>query len=149
MSRLLPLLLLGAVCVACERPAERREDREFAAKVLTGVLAYPQSSVVSVSAGSDAAEAVLSAPDPVPLVAAWYRQALTLNGWELQSDVVAGDGTISIFAQRDKRPLWITFKPTAGGRGTTYTLIGAELPQDTSQAQRSGSSMSSKRIQRR
>ena len=149
MSRLLPLLLVGAVCVACERPAERHEDRDFAAKVLTGILAYPQSSVVGVAAGSEAAQATLSAPDPVGQVAQWYRQVLHLNGWELESDVVAADGSISIMARKDKRPLWITLKPTVGGPGTTYTLIGADITQDTAGTQRSGSSMSSNRIQRR
>jgi hypothetical protein len=74
---------------------------------------------------------------------------LRLNGWDLQSDAVSGDSTVSILAQKGTRPLWIRLRASAGGAATTYTLIGAELPQDTTQAQRSGSSMSSNRIQRR
>jgi len=149
MPRLITLLLVAGLWAACERPAERRGERDFAAKVLTGVLAYPRSSVVGVSVGPDAAQATFSAPAPLQEVATWYRQMLRLNGWDLQSDAVMADGTLSIFAQLDKRPLWITLKPSDGGAGTTYTLIGAELPRDTTTAQRSGSSMSSKRIQRR
>jgi hypothetical protein len=143
-----PLVLLG-LCIACDRPVPQPPNREFAAKVLTGVLAYPRSSVVNVSVGPDAAEATFSAPAPVREVATWYRQVLRLNGWDLQSDAVSGDSTVSILAQKGTRPLWIRLRASAGGAATTYTLIGAELPQDTTQAQRSGSSMSSNRIQRR
>ena len=41
---------------ACERPAERRGDREYAARLLTGLLAYPKSTLVTVNAGQGAAE---------------------------------------------------------------------------------------------
>jgi hypothetical protein len=149
MSRLAALLLGAGLCGACDRPPEQRQQREFAATVLHGLLAYPQSSVVSVASGSDAAQATFSAPAPVDMVATWYRQMLRLNGWDLQNDAVTNDGSVAIFAQQGTRPLWITLKATPGGPGTTYTLIGAELPKDSAAAQRSGSSMSSNRIQRR
>ena len=82
-------------------------------------------------------------------VATWYRELLRLNGWELRADAVLNDGSISIYADSGKRPLWITLRANVGAPGTTYTLIGAVPGRDTSTAQRSGSSMSSKRIQRR
>ena len=147
MSRLLPLLLAACLCAGCKRPPEQRPEREFAATVLHGVLAYPQSSVVGVTSGSDAAQATFSARAPVDSVATWYRRMLRLNGWELQNDAVMNDGSVTIFALQGKRPLWITLKATPFG--TTYTLIGTELPKDSAAAQRSGSSMSSNRIQRR
>jgi hypothetical protein len=160
MSRLVALIVVAGCCaVACERPAERTKEREFAAKVLSGLLAYPRSSVVDVSAGSDAAQVTLATPAPVQEVATWYRQMLRLNGWDLVNDGVMGDGSVSIYAEKGKRPVWVTLRATAGGAGTTYTLIGAQLPQDSAAAptpapapppaQRSGSSMSSNRIQRR
>jgi hypothetical protein len=153
MSRFSALLVVAALCAACRRPPEQRQEREFAATVLQGVLAYPQSSVVSVASGSDAAQATLFAPAPVQTVATWYRQMLRLNGWDLQNDAVTTDGSVAIFAQQGTRPLWITLKAGAGGQGTTYTLIGTALPKDSvrdsAAAQRSGSSMSSNRIQRR
>ena len=144
---MLPFLLVAGLCAGCDRPPPQRPQREFAATVLRGVLAYPHSSVVSVAGGTDAAQATFSAPAPVDSVATWYRRTLRLNGWDLQNDAVMNDGSVSIFAQQGKRPLWITLKDTPGGPGTTYTLIGTELPKDS--VQRSGSSMSSNRIQRR
>jgi hypothetical protein len=150
MPRLvLPLLVALSVCLACDRPAEQKKEREFAAKVLEGLLAYPQSSLVTVTAGSDAAQVTLSAPAPVAQVATWYRQVLRLNGWDLQNDAVANDGSLTIYAEKGQRPLWIMLTADQGGRATRYTIVGAQLPQDSTQAQRSGSSMSSNRIQRR
>ena len=149
MPRFAALLLLASLSTACKRPPEQRPDREFAAEVLHGIPAYPQSSVLSVASGSDAAQATLSAMAPVEKVATWYRQMLRLNGWDLQNDAVTRDGSVAIFAVRGTRPLWITFKANLGGAGTMYTVIGAQVATEDSAAQRSGSSMSSNRIQRR
>ncbi len=155
MLRLSASLILAILCVACQRDRapESQQDREFAANVLHGVLMYPQSSVVNVNRGSDAAQVTFSAPAPVSVVATWYRQMLRLNGWDLQNDAVMKDGSVAILALQGQRPLWITLKSSDGGSSTTYTLIGTELPTDSVHdsvaAQRSGSSTSSNRIQRR
>jgi len=153
MSRLSTLLFLALLCAACDRAAPKQEEREYAASLMQGLLAYPQSTLVDVSSGADAAQVTLVAPAPVQTVATWYRQMLRLNGWDLQNDAVTNDSSVVVFAQQGKRPLWITFKADRGGQTTTYTLIGAELPKDSvkdsTAPQRSGSSMSSNRIQRR
>ncbi|HEU5259868.1 MAG TPA: hypothetical protein VFU41_00445 [Gemmatimonadales bacterium] len=139
------LLLLGA----CERPDEQTFERELAAKILTGVVTHPRSTLVSVSAGQDAVEATFATPADVKGLAAWYRQALELNGWQVRTDQVMADGSIAIHATSGQRPLWITMRANVGGPGTTYTLVGAIPAPDTLRAQPSGSSMSSNRIQRR
>jgi len=149
VSRLVPLLLAAVLGSSCDRTPDPQPDREFAAGVLHGVLAYPRSSVVSVTRGADVAQATLSAAAPVDSVATWYRRMLRLNGWDLQNDAIMNDGSVAISAHKGERPLWITLKAMVGGPGTTYTLIGTELPKDSAAAQRSGSSMSSNRIQRR
>jgi hypothetical protein len=151
MSRPALLLLCAvSVAVAGERPAQQDQakESELAAAVLKGLLAYPRSSLVGVSAGQDAAQATLTTTAAVDRVAAWYRETLRLNGWELKSDVVTPDSAVAIYAEKDRRPLWITLKSDPGA-GTRYTLIGATPPRDSTQDQRSGSSMSSNRIQRR
>jgi len=113
-----------AVLTACNRPKEP-DARQLAARALRGTLAYPQSTIVSVSAGTDAAEVQLSSPVPVDRVAAWYREALPLNGWELKNEGKDKDGGVTIYAEKEGRPLWLTLRPNVGGAGTTYTLIGA------------------------
>jgi len=148
MPRSLPLVLL-AMCLSCDRPAEQTKERQFAARLMEGLLAYPRSTLVNIATGTDAAQVTLTAPAPAPKVAEWYRQVLRLNGWDLQNDATGTDASMTIYAEKGRRPLWIMLKPD-GPTATRYTLIGAELPKDTTgtAAQRSGSSMSSNRIQR-
>ena len=145
--------LLALICLiglsACERPGERASERALTAKVLEGVLAFPQSTLLGVSAGSDAGQATFTTPAAPGSVAAWYRQALKLNGWQIRTDQAMPDGSISIYAEQGTRSLWITLQANVGAPGTTYTLVGAIRATDTTAGQRSGSSMSSNRIQRR
>ena len=149
MSRPRVLVFALLAIAACERPSERQEARAIAARALRNVLAFPRSTIVSVDAGPEAAQVVLTTPSSVEVVATWYRQFLQLNRWDLRSDQVGTDGTISMYAADTAgRPLWITLKTNVGAPGTTYTLIGAALG-DSSVVQRPGSSMSSNRIQRR
>ena len=63
-------------------------------------------------------------------VADWFRQVFQLNHWTLESDVANADGSVSIMATKDDRPIWLTLHRNAGAEGTTYTLIGA-IPADS------------------
>jgi hypothetical protein len=132
MRRSIPLLLaLTLVAAGCDRERDNEQARALAARALRGVLAYPQSTLVSLSAGSDAAELAFSSPATVADVAQWYRRALTANGWELKTDQVGHDGSISMYAVQGNRPLWLTMRPNAGGPGSTYTMIGAIIEGDS------------------
>ena len=126
MRRTMPLLVtLALLAGACERPRDTQADRTLASRALRGVLAYPQSSLVSISAGNEAAELAFSSPDSVANVATWYRQVLLMNGWDVRSDVTQKDGSVRIYAQKDTQPLWVSMRPSVGGPGSTYTLVGA------------------------
>jgi hypothetical protein len=103
-------------------------------KAMEGVLVYPLSTEVSISAGADAAEVTMVTADSVGPVARWFRRVLTTNGWTLTSDVAKSDGSIAISASQGKRPLWITLRPNVGAPGTTYTVIGAVVAQDSTAA---------------
>jgi hypothetical protein len=131
MSRALYVLTALALVAACDRPGDPAKTREFASRALRGALAYPNSSVVSVSAGDEAAELVLSTTDSMNAVADWYRRVLPLNGWELKRDVKDQAGKVTIYAEHGQRPLWITLQPNTGGSGTSYTLVGAIVDQDS------------------
>lgn len=130
MPRALLLCLAAVTVAACERRHEA-ESRAMAVRVLQGVLVYPGSNLVSVASGSDAAEVRLASQASPAAVATWYRQTLRLNGWDLKSDGRLPDGSVTIYAELGKRPLWITLHPAAEGRGTTYNLIGAQVVGDT------------------
>jgi len=131
MRTTLFLALLGAVAlVACEK-RDQANPRPTVSRALRGVLVYPLSTEVSIAAGTDAGQATLTTPETLTTVAAWFRQALKLNGWTLQSDLTGRDGTVTLYAEQAKRPLWITLKANVGGPGTTYTVIGGIVGGDT------------------
>lgn len=132
MRRSVPLLLaLLLLATGCDRDRETRRARSLVGRALQGALAYPGSAVVNFSAGEDAAQIELSTPASVQDVAAWYREALPLNGWEVQSDAADRSGAVTMYAEKGKRPLWLTLRPNVGGPGSTYTMVGAIVAGDS------------------
>lgn len=133
MSKPFILLLAAAALAApgCGRADRGAADRQFAGRVLKGAIAYPGSQLLSLATGEDVAELQLLAPDDQEKVAAWFRQALVLNHWQLERDARNPDGSVVIFAQRDKRPIWITVQRTTPGAGTPYAMIGAIVEGDS------------------
>lgn len=133
MPRPVIVLLAAALLAApaCERPSRDQADRELAARALPDMLLYPQSAVVRVSAGTEAAEVTLTAPAGADEVASWYRRFLVSNDWQLQSEGRQPDGALVIHAIKEGRPLWVTVRPSVGGPGTTYTLVGVAPPDTT------------------
>jgi hypothetical protein len=130
------LIALIAGLGACNRPKD--DPQPMIEKTMKDLLAYPRSSVVSMSASADAAQLSFSSPDSADRVARWYREYLGLNHWELQNDQHAPDGSISIYAQQGKRPIWIALHPNVGGPGSNYTVISG-IPDTTSHAKPLGS----------
>ena len=126
------VLLVVVAAAACERRRRAPDPQEMVQQALHGVLVYPHSLQLGMAAGEEAAEVTLTTPDSIGQVAHWFREVLRLNRWELQSDVTGGDGSVSITAQRGKRPLWVTLRPNIGGPGTTYTIIGAVVVESDS-----------------
>jgi hypothetical protein len=128
-------LVAVTLVAGCER---RRppDPHAMVQRTLKGVLVYPMSVQVSVSAGEDAAQVTMTSQDSVAKVAGWYRRSLATNGWTLTSDVTSADGSTTMSATQGKRPLWITVRRNEGAPGTTYTLIGAVVAQDSVVAQK-------------
>ena len=152
MSRsLIPILLAAVALAGCERPAQ--VSRHTIAQSLKGVLVYPRSTLVDMSSGDSAGQLALSSPDAPDAVAGWFRTNLLLNKWTLQNDSKQPDGSIQIYAEREHQPLWINIQQASGAAGSSYTVTGAiagsSADSTADSTQRSGSNMSSKRIQRR
>ncbi|HYK10813.1 MAG TPA: hypothetical protein VEV39_08445 [Gemmatimonadales bacterium] len=151
MQRAWLLILVAAVVgTACHRPSE--VSRHTIAQSLRGVMVYPRSALVDMSSGDSAGQMTLSSPDAPDTVATWFRANLLLNDWTLETDAKQTDGSIQMYAERKHQPLWITIQRASGAAGSSYTVTGAITGSSDSTAdatQRSGSSMSSKRIQRR
>ncbi|HEY6809382.1 MAG TPA: hypothetical protein VI160_11420 [Gemmatimonadales bacterium] len=106
---------------ACDRPQE--DPRPMIEKAMKGLVQYPNATVVSMTAGTDAGELNLTSPDSVAQVAQWYRKYLAINGWQLQGDRINADQSVSLYAERGTRPVWITLRPSAGGPGTSFSVM--------------------------
>ena len=130
MSRAHHLVVVLAVLVACDRPGDQARAREAAGRALSGTLAYPHSTPVTVAAGEEAAQLTMTSPDSVTVIVAWFRKVLPLNGWVIQRETAGTGGSVTLVAQKDERPLWITLRPNIGAAGSTYTMIG-EIPTDS------------------
>jgi hypothetical protein len=130
MTRAAVLVLICAALLACERRGSPEQTRRLAGQALQGTLAYPRSTMVSVSAGEEAAQLVMSSPDSVQVVAGWFVRALGMNNWDVKRNIADANGTVTIYAEQNKRPLWLTLRPNVGGPGTTYTMIGV-IPKDS------------------
>ena len=123
-------LTLVVGLAACSRPADKN-PRGTVYRALHGVLVYPRSLMLEMDAGDSVGQITLTTADSFPRVVAWFHEAFRLNGWEMQSDLTGRDGTVTLYAEQAKRPLWITLKANVGGPGTTYTVIGGIVSGDT------------------
>jgi hypothetical protein len=130
MFRVACFIFIVAALLGCERRGGPEQTRRLAGQALQGTLAYPKSTMVSASAGEEAAQLVLTSPDSVAVVARWFVQALGLNNWDVKRNVTDRTGTVTIYAEQNTRPLWLTLRPNVGGPGTTYTMIGV-IPKDS------------------
>jgi hypothetical protein len=132
MSRAHHLVVVLALLVACDRPGDTARAREAVGRALSGTLAYPQSTPVTVAAGEEAAQLTMTSPDSVAVIVAWFRKVLPMNGWVIQRETAGTGGSVTLIAQKGERPLWITLRPNVGAAGSTYTMI-SEIPADTAQ----------------
>ena len=123
-------LTLAVGLAACERPADRNV-RGTVYRALHGVLVYPRSLLVEMDAGDSAGQLTLTTVDSLSRVVTWFREAFRLNAWALQSDAQDRDGTVTLYAEKNKRPVWVRLNANVGGPGTTYTVIGGIVAGDT------------------
>ena len=130
MSRACQLFIVLALLAACERPGDSERARVATGRALSGTLAYPRSTPVTVAAGEEAAQLTMTSQDSLPVIVAWFRRALQLNGWVIQREATGPAGDVTLYAQKGDRPLWITLRANVGAVGTTYTMIG-EIPADS------------------
>jgi hypothetical protein len=82
----------------------------------TTVPDYKPSSIVSKHGGST----VLSSPDPVAKVGAYYKGALAKGGWQVRSAVVTA-ASASFSAHRAGEGVTISVYPNASGSGISIT----------------------------
>jgi hypothetical protein len=85
----------------------------------------PLSSVISRSGGEDALQITFRSSWPPDSMASYYRNILSSGAWRLVSDTRNQDGTISLYAEREGPPLWVTIQKDSTSRGSLLSLGGA------------------------
>jgi hypothetical protein len=98
----------------------------------------PAATVVSRSGGPDALQITFRSEYSPDNLAAYYRSVLTNGSWNLVNDDRATDGTVSLYAERNGPPLWVTIKKDPDSNGSLLTLGGAVMKPDSTKADSSG-----------
>ena len=120
------LLLIAAVLAvaACDRPERRaREDYVAAARALADLVHFPGGTMISTSAGGEAAEARYTALATTDSVAAYYRGMLMSKGYEIERETDEA-GVHNIYSRRAHQPIWVRISANTGGPGVTWSVIG-------------------------
>jgi len=124
-ARTLGVVALTAVAAACAKPHERPAGAAARPNYLIGVPYLPQSVVQDTTGSPEAQQLVLLAPKPIDSVAAFYRRALPMTGWQIMGDI--GDTIhVSLYLVRDGRPLWVQIDAQGPESRVTLTAAGAD-----------------------
>jgi hypothetical protein len=117
---ILVLLLLLSAC--SERP--KQEASIFEA--FSVITVPPSSQLLNREVGEEAIKLRFRSELSPDDVAAFYRGQLVRSPWRLVSDVKQADGTISLFAEQDGPPLWVSIRRAPGSSGSLVDLVGAK-----------------------
>ncbi len=125
--------MAGTTLAACGSDAPKTPRIQ---DVLPNMPLPPNAAVLSREGGEEALQFTFQSSDSASVVAQYYRLSLPGSGWNLISDQTARDGEISIYAERNGPPIWITIRPDSATGGSIIRMAGAVAtkPQDTLKA---------------
>lgn len=87
----------------------------------------PLATVVSRAGSEDALQITFRSVLPPDSMAAYYRRVLTKGNWSLVGDTKTADGSITLYAERDGPPLWVTIRKDSTSAGSLLSLGGAVI----------------------
>ena len=94
----------------------------------------PRSAPVASAAGSDAVQAAYTTAARPDSVAAWYRRWFLKESWHITGDLPSPDGGVTLFVEKESRPIWLIVRPAAGNQGSIYSVVAAESGDSASRA---------------
>jgi hypothetical protein len=122
----LATVTLSLAVLGCDGDEEAGPVEEPSLQALHGVPLFRPALSMARRGSGGTVELVFHAGTTPDSVAGFYRRTLVADGWTIQGDVTAPDGTVTLHAERDGKPVWVLVKLRPGGQGTEFTLIGAE-----------------------
>lgn len=117
------VLFVFLLAAACSEP-KKHEASVF--DVLPIIPTPPASQVIGREGGEDAVKIRFRSSMDADSVADYYRRVLAERPWRLVSDVKAADGTITLYAEQDGPPLWVSIRRASGSAGSFIDLAGAK-----------------------
>jgi hypothetical protein len=117
--------------VACK---DKEPQPPEVAQVFPRLPLPPNASVVSRNSGSDAIQVTLMSAAKAKDVEAYYRAALSEDGWRLVNDMRDRDGSVVLLAEQDGPPLWVRIRSTDDSVATIVELAGAVVADTTKPA---------------
>jgi hypothetical protein len=118
---ILPFIVFLAA--ACSEP---RKQEASVSEVMPNIPLPPASQIIGREAGSDAVKIRFRSAMDADSVGSYYRLVLGQRPWRLISDIKAADGTITLYAQQDGPPLWVSIRRAPGSAGSFVDLMGAK-----------------------
>ena len=129
LSRSLRYLGLATLLVAgCkDKPPKSAELSE----TMPNLPLPPLATVIGRSGGPDALQITFRSTLPPDQIATFYRETFNSGEWTLANDATSPDGTVSLYAERQGRPLWVTIMKDPNSSGTLLTVGGALIQKDS------------------
>jgi hypothetical protein len=121
LPRLLPFLLLLAT--AC---GETPKQFPKLSETIPNLPIPPGGQVVRTEGGTDALSIRYRTALAPEAAANYYRELLGRDPWRLVSDTRSPDGVVSLYAEHDGPPLWVSIRKADGAEGSFVDLAGAK-----------------------
>ena len=118
---ILPLAVL--LVAACSEP---RKQEASVLDVMPNIPVPPASQIIGREGGEEAVKIRFRSAMDADSVASYYRGLLGQRPWRLVSDVKSPDGTITLYAEQDGPPLWVSIRRASGSAGSFIDLAGAK-----------------------
>ena len=123
--------LLLAALAGC---GDRKPDAPKMAEVFPQLPLPPQARFVGRPAGEDALQVTVTAPLDRPAMEAYYKQALSRNGWTLVNTAKDSEGALVLLAERDGPPLWVKISAAADSGWSMVQFSGARMEAEAKPA---------------
>ena len=122
-----------AAVSACDAKPEPVTPPDFAA-AFPNLPLPPGGRLVTRTGGTDALQLTFRSPGTLEGVADYFRDALSRPGWRLVSDTKDSIGTVQLYAEGPKAPMWVRVQAVEGEIESVMT--GAVPGADTTFARK-------------
>jgi hypothetical protein len=131
ISRQISALAFAVMLLGC---GDKRPTPPRLSEVMPGLPLPPLAAVVERAGGEDALQITFRSTVHPDSMAGFYRNVLTSGEWSLVGDNRTADGVITLYAERNGPPLWVTIRKDSTSSGSMVILAGAVTKKDSTRS---------------